>query len=276
MSQLAGRRASAAEPRRSCWTQPRAVRAARAARTRLVAVRAEQANTSITAQLKAATRPVRAAAKQLLERRGGAPADDTDAARPPPAAERLQASFARPQTVALSAAAFATVAAGVFGPAPILLPIDAAAHAFVAASTTPEWRLQIGERVISDVPIYLGLAAWPVLATVAAAAPQSLRRRGAALASLGASWALFVAGAGAVLQNDPPLVSFLKHAFARARPSNEIHHSFSFPSGHTTAAVFISGAALLVLLPLARRRLGAGAGASGGSGRLPDAVALPA
>jgi hypothetical protein len=35
----------------------------------------------------------------------------------------------------------------------------------------------------------------------------------------------------------------------RVRPST-LHHTFSFPSGHTTAAVFTVGALLLVLLPL--------------------------
>eukprot|EP00878_Enallax_costatus_P025121 GHUV01026844.1.p1 GENE.GHUV01026844.1~~GHUV01026844.1.p1 ORF type:complete len:200 (+),score=58.71 GHUV01026844.1:247-846(+) len=53
----------------------------------------------------------------------------------------------------------------------------------------------------------------------------------------------------ASLAGDPLLVNFLKHVFARIRPS-PMHHTFSFPSGHTSAAVFIVGALVTVLLPL--------------------------
>lgn len=35
----------------------------------------------------------------------------------------------------------------------------------------------------------------------------------------------------------------------RARPS-DLHHTYAFPSGHTTAATFIVGALLFVALPL--------------------------
>jgi membrane-associated phospholipid phosphatase len=48
---------------------------------------------------------------------------------------------------------------------------------------------------------------------------------------------------------DAPLVATLKDAFARVRPST-LHHTYSFPSGHTSAAVFIVGALVVVLLPL--------------------------
>jgi membrane-associated phospholipid phosphatase len=54
---------------------------------------------------------------------------------------------------------------------------------------------------------------------------------------------------GAVGHGDPPLVATLKDAFARVRPST-LHHTYSFPSGHTSAAVFIVGALVVVLLPL--------------------------
>lgn len=50
------------------------------------------------------------------------------------------------------------------------------------------------------------------------------------------------------MTGDPGLVDFLKHTFARIRPS-PMHHTFSFPSGHTSAAVFIVGALVTVLLP---------------------------
>jgi membrane-associated phospholipid phosphatase len=48
---------------------------------------------------------------------------------------------------------------------------------------------------------------------------------------------------------DPPLVATLKDAFARVRPST-LHHTYSFPSGHTSAAVFIVGTLVVILLPL--------------------------
>jgi membrane-associated phospholipid phosphatase len=47
-----------------------------------------------------------------------------------------------------------------------------------------------------------------------------------------------------------PLVEFaIKPAVHRLRPDIVHHHSYSFPSGHTSSATFISGAVLLVLLP---------------------------
>lgn len=47
-----------------------------------------------------------------------------------------------------------------------------------------------------------------------------------------------------------PLVELcIKPAVHRLRPDIEHHHTFSFPSGHTTSATFVSGALFLVLLP---------------------------
>ncbi|KAJ1624522.1 phosphatidic acid phosphatase type 2/haloperoxidase [Pavlovales sp. CCMP2436] len=47
-----------------------------------------------------------------------------------------------------------------------------------------------------------------------------------------------------------PLVEFvIKPVVHRLRPDTLHHHSFSFPSGHTSSATFISGALFLVLLP---------------------------
>jgi membrane-associated phospholipid phosphatase len=78
-------------------------------------------------------------------------------------------------------------------------------------------------------------------------------------------------------------VDGLKRFFARARPS-DLHHSYSFPSGHTSAAVFIVGALMVVLLPLTAQMLAGGEEGEqqqGGSGRgllaastVPDAAVL--
>ena len=51
---------------------------------------------------------------------------------------------------------------------------------------------------------------------------------------------------------DPVLVGELKNFFARARPGSA-HSTFSFPSGHTTAAAFYSAAFAVALLPRADR-----------------------
>ena len=46
-----------------------------------------------------------------------------------------------------------------------------------------------------------------------------------------------------------PGVHMLKELFHRTRPSF-LNGSFSFPSGHTTNAVYLSGVLLFVFLPL--------------------------
>jgi membrane-associated phospholipid phosphatase len=198
-----------------------------------------------------------------LARRGNA------SPAPSPTHAPLQAALARPAAVAAAAGAFAALAAAVFGPLRPLAGLDAAAHAWVAAHTTPEWRLDVGEHVISDGPIAAALAlGW--LAPSAAALAAAPRR---AVLPLAAAWLGYALGAGAgnpLDGSDPPLVHALKAGFARVRPSLEIHQTFSFPSGHTTAATFTVGVGLLVLLPLAVRL------ATGRRGwRLPDGVALP-
>lgn len=48
---------------------------------------------------------------------------------------------------------------------------------------------------------------------------------------------------------DAKLTSALKHTFERARPSDDIYHNFSFPSGHSTSIYFTLGFFLLVVVP---------------------------
>ena len=196
-----------------------------------------------------------------------------------PSASPLQDALLRGAhpAAALGGAAAACAAAAAAALAPPRAPlagVDAAAHALVVASTDAAWRAGVAEDLISNAPIALGLAGWAAASGVAlAAAPRR------AAAPLAAAWGLYAAAAGAVGRYDPPLVAALKQAFARPRPSQELHHTFSFPSGHSTAAAFIAGALLLVLLPLARRAAAgrrSGGAAAAGMCRLPDAVVLPA
>jgi len=240
-----------------------------------VGVRAEQAAPSLRHRVKAL---LPAAASQPAATTSS-PSTDPQRPSPPPAAaaaaaaaaasssQSVQAALANPNTALTAAAAFSTIAAAVFAssssPSQLLHFIDASAHAWVATHTTAEWRLAVGERVISDLPIACGVAAWLLLS--AACLSASPRR---AAAPLALCWMFYFGAAGAgSLGADPWLVHALKELFARVRPSCEIHHTYSFPSGHTAAATFLVGAALVVLLPLAARLggWGASAGPAGGS-----------
>lgn len=227
------------------------------------------------------------------------------AAAPAPRSAPLQDAALRAPAAPLAACAacFAAVAAGVFaaggddggGSSSALLTLDRAAHAAVVAATSPAWRAAAADGPLSNACIDAALAAW--LAAGAVALLASPRR---AAAPLLAAWATYEAAAGAVGSHDPPLVAALKAAFARARPS-DLHHSFSFPSGHATAGAFMAGALLLLLVPLAARCVGDAtrrqrqqeqekqgqqgqeqqrqqhepAGGFGPRRRLPDGVALP-
>jgi membrane-associated phospholipid phosphatase len=125
-----------------------------------------------------------------------------------------------------------------------LLPqLDQQLHQLVVSSTTAEWRASAADLIVSDIGITAGLWGWFLTtgiclraAPIRTALPLSL------------CWLAYFSTCGAVLR-DPFLVDFLKHFFARARPS-DLHHTFSFPSGHTSAAVFIVGALVSILLPL--------------------------
>lgn len=124
-----------------------------------------------------------------------------------------------------------------------ILELDDAIHQYVATHTTEAFRL-MADVFISDFFITAGIFGW--VACTAACLTKSPSRSAGPLA---AAWALYCATCGAVGHGDPLLVDSLKHLFARARPST-LHHTFSFPSGHTSAAVFIVGGLLTVLLPL--------------------------
>jgi len=115
--------------------------------------------------------------------------------------------------------------------------------------TTPAFRHFWGDIVVSDSCIAASIVGWCLLSVLCL-----LRAPQRTAAPLGLAWAFYFSTAGPCGSGDPPLVNWLKHSFARLRPS-EYHHTFSFPSGHTSAAVFTAGALLTVLLPLALQLL---------------------
>lgn len=124
-----------------------------------------------------------------------------------------------------------------------ILQLDETVHQYVATHTSAAFR-HMADVWISDAFITAGVCGW---AACTAACLIKAPRQSAP--TLGASWACYFLTCGAVGHGDPLLVDTLKQSFARIRPS-ELHHTFSFPSGHTSAAVFTVGALLTVLLPL--------------------------
>lgn len=48
---------------------------------------------------------------------------------------------------------------------------------------------------------------------------------------------------------DAQATAALKHFFQRARPSSDLHSSFSFPSGHSTSVYFIVGFLFFIIVP---------------------------
>jgi membrane-associated phospholipid phosphatase len=126
------------------------------------------------------------------------------------------------------------------------LQLDQAIHQWVEGHTTLDFRL-MADVWISDAFITAGVLGW-VACTAACLAKAPSKSAG----PLAAAWGFYFATCGAVGHGDPLLVDALKHLFARVRPST-LHHTFSFPSGHTAAAVFIAGSLLTVLLPLTLR-----------------------
>ena len=143
-------------------------------------------------------------------------------------------------------ASFAVVAADVFGSQPLhLLPhIDRAVHLWVVNHVVQELRQSLFEEWVSDLFIVPGLLAWPTLTAVSILRSP---RKGAIAAGLAAA---FYPCGGVALRGDVWLVDALKHFFHRLRPSAG-HATFAFPSGHTAAAVFLTGVVLFVLLPAA-------------------------
>lgn len=156
--------------------------------------------------------------------------------------QQLLASSGAAQAASLSATGQAQPALDPILSNPIL-QLDDAIHQYVASHTSEAFRLW-ADVWISDAFITAGVLGW-----AACTAACLVKAPAKSAGPLAAAWGFYFATCGAVKHWDPLLVDSLKHFFARARPST-LHHTFSFPSGHTSAAVFVVGALLTVLLPL--------------------------
>lgn len=155
----------------------------------------------------------------------------TDAKKVPSLASKGK-SVSRSAALA-SAFGFAAVASDVFVTKRVMPKLDDAAQRI--AGDAANYDNPAGNALSNMAPVLL-------TATGAACAltPKEDRRR--AIAVLG-TW---------IMVN--PLVLGLKQAFKRDRPDPVHHVEYSFPSGHTTNAAFLSAALFTVVLPPFMRR----------------------
>ncbi|KAJ1456899.1 phosphatidic acid phosphatase type 2/haloperoxidase [Pelagophyceae sp. CCMP2097] len=124
---------------------------------------------------------------------------------------------------------FALATLDVFGTHVLLPDLDAAARSLAGADA--DYHNAVG-RTLSDVsPAFVFLTA-----TACAATCRVDARRAAAVAG---TWFLVL----------NPVILALKGAFHRTRPDQANHHDWSFPSGHTGNAAFLSVAFFGILLP---------------------------
>ena len=147
------------------------------------------------------------------------------ATTPPPAS-----SVASPAVFASALALFSLITWDVFGGSHWLEShVDLPTHHWVCATLDPETRRFAAGWLLSDSWIASGILGWWVCGATLVA--QS-GRKGVVL--LSTALAAYFLGGGFLLSGDVLLVDFLKHIFKRLRPST-LHHTYSFPSGHTTA-----------------------------------------
>ena len=144
-----------------------------------------------------------------------------------------------------SAASFAAISLDVSQTHLLLSAGDSFCHSWVVQHIPAEVRRTTADVLISDTFITLGLCGWAVTSVAIL-----FKQPAGSLKTLALAWALYLSAAGAVTKGDPPLVWTLKELFHRVRPST-LHKTFSFPSGHTTAATFLIGGLLFSLLPAA-------------------------
>lgn len=138
----------------------------------------------------------------------------------------------------------------------ILQHADGSVHAHVLATTTSEWRHTIASSLLSNGPIVAGLVSWFISVSYTAYIcshdenRHQRRMRDFVAGVVACCSIMYCLGGGSVVSGDALFVSSLKHFFHRDRPSLG-HSTFAFPSGHSTAAFFVSGVFLYVLLPMA-------------------------
>ncbi|BDA46749.1 hypothetical protein COCOBI_09-2020 [Coccomyxa sp. Obi] len=123
--------------------------------------------------------------------------------------------------------------------------IDWPVHAWVKGTFPPMLRDMAAEKLMSNLPIYLGSLGWLACAFAAVVQNPARGSRGVGI-TVFAMWIVSGVGSG---RSDVLIVDILKHYFQRVRPS-DIHQSYAFPSGHTTFSVFVLGALLYVIVPL--------------------------
>eukprot|EP01025_Chloroclados_australasicus_P061524 TRINITY_DN808_c0_g1_i7.p1 TRINITY_DN808_c0_g1~~TRINITY_DN808_c0_g1_i7.p1 ORF type:complete len:344 (-),score=29.40 TRINITY_DN808_c0_g1_i7:235-1266(-) len=126
----------------------------------------------------------------------------------------------------------------------LLSGVDSVTHNAVASTVPYDWRA-LADGAISDLPITVcSLAA---VAGVAAITMISARQ---GLAVGAVMLAANAAVGGVFLNKDAIVTTALKRAFHRARPTDDLHHSFSFPSGHSTSVYFVAGFLFCIVIPL--------------------------
>lgn len=182
-----------------------------------------------------------------------APAKSSDHARLPAPVVSLEAAsvtmtalVSRPIFLLAAAIGFSVIAFDVTNPASLhFLPqnIDQPAHAWVKANLPVPIKNLVAEKLVSDLFITGGIAGW-----VLAGAAGISKSRWTGAKRLAIALFMYVFGGGSIQHGDPFIVNQLKTHFQRLRPS-DILNTYAFPSGHTTAAVFIMGTLLCVLLP---------------------------
>lgn len=165
--------------------------------------------------------------------------------------------------LAACTAAFTIIAADVNLPTALhlLQPLDSAAHAVVSAN------MPLEARMIADKPLSnTGLTcATFVSATLMALTALRAPKKGLALASVVVSFNVLVGGI--LFSKDAVLTKMLKEYFHRVRPTDDLHHTYSFPSGHSTSAYFVFAALFFIILP-AWQQARASAGSSAETGIL--------
>ncbi|KAL3142302.1 hypothetical protein ABBQ38_002644 [Trebouxia sp. C0009 RCD-2024] len=152
----------------------------------------------------------------------------------------------RPAFLFAAAVGFSIIAFDVHNSSsPHFLPqyIDQPAHAWVKANLPAPIKKLVADKLISDLFITGGIGGWVIAGAAGIGKSGWVGVRRLAIVMF-----MYIYGGGSISHGDPFVVDQLKTQFQRLRPSN-IHNTYAFPSGHTTADVFIMGTLLFVLLP---------------------------